>query len=410
MKVIDVRRGDRRNGAPAFNAGITLDDYIVRVMDHPLLTTDKDFGQQMQYLTPGDKVTFEVWNEQLEDARRVAVEIGAVGLTTVEVQDIRQRAGLGNVDLWQRPGTWVRLPNCFLHVSQYGEVLQMQRQMKEKQIELDRVKAEKKFYEEGEKQALEQFEQLKKVASVKQKPTDARGNPLERRVSGGVWEGETGVIDPLKVQDYQAHRSASKTEREADLQRPASLRKMSTGGSMGSFKSDGKPGHQGWLQKEGGKTALTKAFESVGPDAAVAGATPVPVQMWQAVYPGFVCPFVFAACVRFFPCLLYVSLCQLGRLISISTSLRMLRWCVLADSFLSYYKQKTDKKAAGGFALLFYLRQLLCCELAITSLIGCRSDLTERRMLQRVSIRHGSSSLRSARRQRKAHFLLFGPQ
>jgi hypothetical protein len=152
VQILDVKRGDRRDGAPAFNAGLEADiDYVIRVMDNKPLKSDREFGLQMKERTPGDLITMDVYSDRTHSTRQITVEVGAVGLSPADVRDLRVRCQLTPADLeyhegksqvFKRPKDWLRLPECYLHPSQFQDLMSLRKELKDTKEKLKKAEFE----------------------------------------------------------------------------------------------------------------------------------------------------------------------------------------------------------------------------------------------------------------------------
>ena len=109
------------SGAAA--AGIGVGDYIVS-MQGTELSCGQDLKEAIEELTAGDKVKIEVASSK-GSRRMVEVMLGAEDVDAADLVDLRATAGV-EADVWERPVTWERMSQSFLHPSHAAYIEQLE--------------------------------------------------------------------------------------------------------------------------------------------------------------------------------------------------------------------------------------------------------------------------------------------
>jgi len=239
----------------------------------------------------------------------VHVLVGAVGFKNQDVTDLREACGVDENEIFNRPQNWVRLEGAYLHPSQYGEVLSLQKQLSQAKAELDKTQQEKNVLNEEtefhQERAEAERQKTLEMMELLEQESGAMGravmSPRSESVVGGLGLDASGSRTSfMRPSGSVGSRGSAMFDRpRTSTSRDSIASSRSSVMSLGSVNEDanepdaalsGPTKHRGWLQKEGGHTALTKSWD--------------------------------------------------------------LRWCILAEGQLSYFKKREDKKPAGVISLV----------------------------------------------------------
>jgi hypothetical protein len=295
-------------------------------MEYPLLKSDRQFGQQMRERTPGDLIHMDVYSDATKEIRGVVIEVGGVGMSITDVRDLRMRCMIHEKDrevhdaksvVFKRPPTWDRLPDCYLHPSQFQEVLSLQKDLKDTKEKLkkalheaqpgclcgkthycgDGLEIESALLEQekaGGKMTATEIADTKSKILLRQQSGASRAlhaprQPGLRRIHVSIDEGDGNDEEDTYTSDMYGEapaptsRPASGRQPSEMLPSPATSSRPASGRQPSEMlpseslakqalhlpakevdvSADPERNLKGWLQKEGGLTAFTKSWENV---------------------------------------------------------------------------------------------------------------------------------------------------
>jgi hypothetical protein len=140
LRVLGVEPAAGGRGAgPAAVAGIGKGDSIAAINGVPV-KTKAELDEQVARLTAGDRVPIEVRDGSSGKPRSVEAVVGAVGVDSATVDQLRGESG-GSGAVWKRPEEWKRVRECFLHPSEARRIAELEQALADAQADGSRRSA-----------------------------------------------------------------------------------------------------------------------------------------------------------------------------------------------------------------------------------------------------------------------------